>query len=365
MYFLKFRKIQYNTYFVKSSDKAAILLFSILCIAFVLHIISYGGIGNLLASRYFRETGDVNVTMMGWKALIIVTSVMLTAISFGADRSSLFQKLICIAGLFLLAISVNPFNIARNVFFGAWLPIFIIIVRGRITPFHMYASFALVITVFMPIFNFTSREGYTLAEATSVYSDNLARYISAPFSDTYGMLVACVWWFEDVGFYWGQKTLGLLLFLVPRSFWTSKATLTGLDIGDYIHSAGYTGTDNLSFFVGGDFYADFGIFGVLLGAILTYHVLRLSIYKNKISVNGWPIKNLLFMGALPILIRGPLGANVGLFFFEILFVSILIRVLPLMASDTLFVKRSLRKPPIRTARQGRSRLAPALQRQRR
>jgi hypothetical protein len=311
-------------------ERTSVIVFVVLLAGLASAIAAFGSFENFMAPRYLKNMDQIAVTGLASSAAVIVCAIFLFAAAFGSAPSSGLQKVLAVLALVVLAVAVNHQNVARNVFFAAWFPILMIVLKGRLKPLTLHLAFVVAILFLMPIMSLTSREGYTLSASYAMFVEGFQDSINSPFSDVFQMLVACVWWFENVDFSYGWKTVGLLLFFVPRAIWPDKASLTGLDIGGYLYSSGATGTPNLSFFVGGDFYADFGLLGVAIGAVLTATIVYLAVYRRRIYANGWDIKGLLFMGCLPILIRGPVGANAGLIFCELIVFAILIRVVPLV-----------------------------------
>jgi len=320
------KKRSRNSYYVWP-DNIVIFFFLLTVVAFILHLASYGSIGNLLASRYNRDLEETSPIGFIWKSLQISATLILFVSIYGSAPIKHLRPLAYV-GVALLAISINPFNIARNVLFSAWFPILFIYIKGRVRPIHLHFLFAFAVIFVMPVVNYTGREGLSVSESVDILRENFFDSLVAPISDVFDTLTVGVMWFSDNGFYYGQKTLGLLLFFVPRAIWSGKATLPGLDIGGYLYYLDFAGTANLSFFLGGDFFADFGLFGPVLGGCLTAAIVYASIYRNNVIVNGYPLKALLFAGSLPILIRGPVAANVGLLFFEIIFITLFTVFLP-------------------------------------
>ncbi|SMF51070.1 hypothetical protein SAMN02982989_2926 [Xaviernesmea oryzae] len=303
------------------SKEATKFILIIIIVSFSLHVISYGSINNLLSSRYNRDLGETSFISLIWKAVQICSTLVLFSGAMRSKSTILYKVFVGVSLIFLF-ISINPFNIARNVLFNAWFPLILVVLKGKIKPIFLHLLFFFLVIIVMPLFNYTSREGLTLYESLLILREGLSEALNRPFSDVFDMLAMAVNWFESHNFHYGDKTLGLLLFFIPRAIWTGKATLTGLDIGHYIHFMDYAGTANLSFFIGGDFYADFGLLGVLFGGVFTAYIVFLSVYRRQIYINGCSIKTLMFISALPILIRGPIGANVGLFFLEMIFLSV-------------------------------------------
>ena len=305
------------------NDAMAAALLAISVIAFALFVLSEGGFGNVLASR--SEKDATLAFSLLWLCIQMVTTFMLAALAF--DRRSLkpfalFAFAVCAA---FLLVSQNPVNTPRYYFMQTWLPIIFIAMNGKIRAayFYIFVFFALIFL--MPIFNFVGRGRIDFYEALSRL-DIDTNLLTLPFVDVFDMTAYAVKRHAEHGLYWGSKTLGLFLFFIPRAIWTSKATLAGEDLGYELYDAKIAGTWNLSFHVAGDFYADFGLLGSALGGFVMALTTYVVFFRKTYLINGNNIKLYLLLSALPILTRGPLGANVGLLFIEMFVLLALVKL---------------------------------------
>ena len=87
------------------------------------------------------------------------------------------------------------------------------------------------------------------------------------------------------------------------------------------------GTNNLSLFFAGEFYADWGFLGVAIGAFVVALVLTIFGLKRRIKVNELDLRSFIVMAGAPIIIRGPIAAVIPLVALEMLFLAILTRLL--------------------------------------
>lgn len=291
-----------------------------------------GGIGNVLADRYSKELSEDFSTSLVWSVAMAAQLVSCLLICVYArcksQQTSIAQAGVyaaAAAALSLLLIAQNPFNTARFFFLIAWLPIILVFISGRLGIKTFYLSVVLGLIVVMPMLNLTSRSGASIAEALEAVDVSSLFTVSG--LDVFDMLLYEVRYLEFSDFFWGGKTLGLLLFFVPRSIWTAKETILAGDMGVVLADLGTAGTPNLSMFVAGDFYADLGLVGVAIGATAVSFMLTFFGAKRRVLVHGMDLRAFVLMASLPILIRGSLGAVIALTFCELAGLAILTRVL--------------------------------------
>jgi oligosaccharide repeat unit polymerase len=130
---------------------------------------------------------------------------------------------------------------------------------------------------------------------------------------------------KEHGLYLGDNLLAIFLFFIPRSFWPDKPIVGGLVIGEDLYWGGVTGTPNLSYFIAGDVYMDFGMLGVLcFGCILGCFFSWLT--RLNYSVSGHNLVQYFLISSLPILLRGPVGAVIGYPLCLIVFVILINKI---------------------------------------
>ncbi len=299
--------------------------------AFAVYLVLVGGLGNMLADRYTRaETSDISPVAVSFQALQSVTCLLACAYLKRKPRKSLIASIltfvVCGLVIALLAASQNPFNAARFFLLMTWLPVCLVFCSGKIKVSTFYLGTIVGLLIFMPILNFTGRFGMSIGEAAQ--NVDISEFIfKVPYIDVFDMLVYEVRYLHSEGFYWGGKTLSILLFFVPREFWTGKETLIAKDIGAQLVEMGTAGTDNLSLFFAGEFYADLGFVGVAIGAFLVALLLSVFGSNRPVTINGLDIRSFISIAAVPIIIRGPIGAVLPLFFMDMVLLAILTPVL--------------------------------------
>ncbi|PJG55632.1 hypothetical protein CVM73_08735 [Bradyrhizobium forestalis] len=296
----------------------AILLLIVNVGAFMGFVLFSGGIGNVLASRAEKLRDEASAVAAVFLALQIVSTAVIAAIYRSENKSPLTVFAIAPA-IILLVVSQNPFNTARYFLVAAWLPVFFVFVKGRIGSIKAYAGIFASILVLMPVLSLTSRFGLGRDALSAI--DLQETFFRIPYIDVFDMLAYEIKYLEHSDYFFGQKTLGMLLFFVPRAIWTSKPTILAQDMGVELVDAKIAGTSNLSMFFAGEFYADFGMLGVVMGAALVALIILKTGIATKHLINGIEVRSFIYMAAIPILIRGPFGANAPLCCLELIFLA--------------------------------------------
>lgn len=279
------------------------------CIGF---IALSGGLGNVLASRSEKLADDISVFTAVMTALQTVSTLYMAIL---ARRSGGRFYLYLGASLSMLLICYNPYNCPRFFLISTYAPIALAVIGGRLKSSMFYAISLFFIVVVMPILSLTTRFG-SVEGASSSAGTSTSGLLNLPYIDVYDMLVAVARYTELNGYTYGLKLLGTLLFFVPRGIWAGKPTLNALDIGGELYQLGVAGTANLSMFFVGDGYRDGGLIGVVIASILFSYTLLYLVKARGIYIDGQAAYTYLAIGSLPILIRGPLGAVVPIFFMQ-------------------------------------------------
>jgi hypothetical protein len=276
---------------------------------FALYIAAVGGLANALADRLTKEEFSEPI------ATAFLSVQMVTCFLGAAYVRSHPLRLSTGAGLALmlalLLISENPFNTARFYLLIAWMPVLLIYVSGRVRLPTFYVSALFGLLVVMPILNFTGRHGESLGQALEKVE--LTKFIfKVPYIELLNLLAFAVEELRRQDYYHGAKTLSLVFFIIPRAIWPGKEVLLGVELGNRLFDAGLSGTDNLSMFFAADFYADFGMIGVAVGAFVVSLLLTVYGLNRTVLIDGLNLPGFVVMASAPILIRGPLGAVIPL-----------------------------------------------------
>ena len=281
-----------------------LLLFAAL-VGFAMTVAFSGDLGNLLAPRYDKQADQISPLVAAGQGVLIASTVMMTAALAGSRRrgaADVFALLCCLS---LLAVAFNPLNTSRFGLVGAWLPIALIAVPAIRKPVVFATITLLSIVVVMPVLSVTTRFGWDLDRVLN--SRERGSLVEIPYIDTFDTLLHGVYFAHHFGMQFGAKILSILLCFVPRGWWADKPSVSGLDIGNQLFVQGLVGTPNLSMPIIGDFYMDFGLCGVVFGAVAVALAFR-ALLRVQPSVAGYPVYGYLLIGALPIVVRGAVGA---------------------------------------------------------
>lgn len=289
---------------VEVAPAPGLLLFAALA-GFAVTVALSGDLGNLLAPRYDKQADQISPLAAAGQGALIASAAMMAAAFSGRRRHSagdLFGVLCCLS---LLAIAFNPLNTSRFGLIGAWLPIALVVVPAIRKPVAFAAITLFSIIVVMPVLSVTTRFGWDLDRVLN--SGERGSLAEVPYIDTFDALLHGVYYAHQFGMQFGAKILSIIVCFVPRGWWAEKPQVSGLDIGNQLYVQGLVGTPNLSMPIVGDFYMDFGLIGVVFGAVAVGLAFR-ALVRVQPVVGGLPVYSYLLIAALPIVVRGAVGA---------------------------------------------------------
>lgn len=101
--------------------------------------------------------------------------------------------------------------------------------------------------------------------------------------DTYTMFMNIIKFVDINGYEYGRQLLGALFYFVPRSFWSDKPIGTGAYVAEYFNFS-FT---NASAPLIGEFYINFGLFGIIFMGFLLGKTIRYidKMYWDNININ--------------------------------------------------------------------------------
>lgn len=300
-----------------------IIIFFAVITSFVLYVIFSGGINNVLAPRRDKVADEISFISVIFMAIMATGAMLLTS---KAPSLNSIEKILLFVCFILLFIAVNPFNSPRFFNLAIWTPIAMIAAGSSFTAFRAYTLVLFGLFVIMPITSIVSRGGikeFNGITENQYYFSDLFRIKDIDVFDT---LVHAAYFMQDHAYSAGQNILSIVLFFIPRSFWSTKPVGGGAIIGDDLFRNAWAGTDSLSFFIGGELYMDFGFIGVIIGSLIIGTLWIAVISSTKFIVNDHNIMACIATGSIPILIRGSLSAVVGIF-FSLFCAALLYRIL--------------------------------------
>lgn len=283
--------------------------------SFALFAASEGGLERLMSPRLEQDPSQAFIASMLFLGMQSITACLVAA-SFTMSRHKLASAVPLLLTLVLLAVARNPFNAPRFVLLAVWGPVVLALAGGRVSAAGFYLVCLLALTIVFPILNITTRSGLDGLQDLSGMSV-IGNFFDIPSVDVFDTAVHAVRFMAGQDWMWGEKLAAVVLFFVPRAIWPGKPVVGGLDIGNQLFDAGMYGTPNLSFFLGCDFYMDFGFVGVAIGGALSAVLFGLAVRSGAGIFFRLSIPDFLIVSSLPILLRGPVGAVLPLFVCQI------------------------------------------------
>ncbi|WP_165225721.1 hypothetical protein [Affinirhizobium pseudoryzae] len=302
-----------------------ILLAAAIFVSFAAYVVFAGGFGNVLAARSQRDRESVSILrLVALASLLVSTFFSITIMLRGRQNGrspGLFGIAVVAGSLALLAVAQNPYNTPRYFLIQSWLPVILLFLRGRLKALPFYVACLFGMLVVLPILSVTSRLGTGIFQAIQNI-DPAEDFFRLPYVDVFDILVYEIRYVTDIGYSYGNRMLGAIFFFVPRAIWPGKSELIALQMGEELKLMDVAGTENLSLFFGGEFYADFGLVGVaVFGFLFSWAYLRF-LHNRNVTVNGLAVREFIIIAAIPIVVRGPIGANAPLIFLTLIFFSL-------------------------------------------
>lgn len=300
---------------INNKGPGLILLLFVSVASFIIYIFGNGGLQKVLSPRLGFREADL---FLAGPLFVGMLSVSVVCMMIIFKRKAKFYSAVSLTlGMVMLFITKNPFNAARFELVGVWLPVLLAYVGGRLRVVTFYVGSLLGMLVLFPILNLTTRFGLDSIGRIGEISFQKT-YFNLPFIDVFDTLVHCARFMRDSSLFFGEKTVAILLFFVPRAWWPDKPIVGGLDVGYDLYWANQQGgTFNLSFFIGGDFYMDFGLIGVLIGFCGIALILEWCCRASVGRVFNYPVLGSILLASLPIILRGPVGAILALFVCQV------------------------------------------------
>lgn len=303
-------------------------LFFIFLLATAGYILMAGGISNILSSRFDKDASSVTQGAIVFYSTLVASSILIFSSYINKKVFSNIDLILIITIILIEIILCNPFNAPRFVLIGTWLPVFFILFKG--VPDHklIYIAAYFSIIILLPILSISSRFGLSGILLYPI-DDVLSDAIRIPYADLFDTMTYLVRYTENNGFTLGKNTLGMILFFVPRTLWPDKPDVIGIKIGEELVYLANSGTENLSLFPGAEMYMDFWYFGpIIAGIVLAYFVYMLGLFNKHHSTDDFQRAiQLMFLSAIPILIRGPAAAVLPFFFFGFFYLTLVRKII--------------------------------------
>lgn len=276
-------------------------------------ILLSGSIENLQAPRYDKEYDAYTIFVTIVDAFLCINAIFAIMREDANKVGKVLTALFCVLCLLWVA---NPFNTARFVLLGVWIPVILCVFPRFTNPGVFYILVPLALLVVLPVLSITTRQGVAEINAETVYGYGTSIFVIS-FFDLFECSVEALRHISRFGYQGGNLLLFTVFTFVPRTIWPEKPINSGLLIGQMNVREGLH-NENLAvpWFIDG--YMDFGIVGSLAYGVLLACAFAFVRSKVKVNVGGVDLVFLVFIANVAILIRGTLGVVMYLYVFQLL-----------------------------------------------
>lgn len=259
-----------------------ILCTLILCIATL--FISYGFVQEELNRASWQESNFSIMSLLFYKKVLFLVpfgGILLCVQYFKKENKKVINTATIIAILFLFLVLLfwfkNPLTEKRNALGPIYIClIFLVIPRMLNTNvktlfflfFTMIIGFPLTAIIThsnAPLNVILKNPGVLLEQMKGGGVSNTFNTLNY---DAFANIMASVDYVSVYGHSYGHQLLNALLFFVPRSIWEGKPNSTGIVVGEHLIDNYGFHYSNLSNPLVSEGYINFGVFGVILGAIV-------------------------------------------------------------------------------------------------
>ena len=227
--------------------------------------------------------GSTSVFLM-WKKVLFLVPFAGIALCFqyfnknGKKASNLLLVLALVSFLIIILFWFkNPFTEKRNALGPIYISLLFLFYPNLLNKniktlfllfFAMVIAFPLsaIVTHTDATFNEVVNDPSVLVE--TMKAGGITNAFNTLNYDAYINALATLQYVAENGLAWGHQLLSALLFFVPRSLWNDKPISTGELIGDYLIEDYGFNFNNLSNPLISETYINFGIVGIILGAIV-------------------------------------------------------------------------------------------------
>ncbi|TNE30259.1 MAG: hypothetical protein EP350_08745 [Alphaproteobacteria bacterium] len=216
-----------------------------------------------VVDRLGPNTAGVYITLPRITAFLSLTCAVLYGMR-GKSKSA-FAILVAI-NLPVFLILNFPLALPRFYIFGYlvfWFFLFADL-RNRVIKNAVAGGFIFGACFVMPVFDAINRRGKTVDDLA--IADALRNYVRGGDFDGFQSFINATIYVEGTGINLGQQLISAIFFFVPRAFWEGKSEHTGVITAQ---AAGYRDLNfNVSAPLPAELYVDFGLVGLIGGAIL-------------------------------------------------------------------------------------------------
>lgn len=357
---LKTKQQQSSSIYKFNSEKySAIIIFFILFFCFLLAVSSYNFVIEDLARPSWMEYKENVSKLLIWKKVLFMIPFggILLCYDYLKKKSLknvntnsivVFSSLIFF--ILLLFWFKNPFTEKRNAL-GPIYICFLLLFLPKIFSNNV-KSLSFLFFIMIVLFPLSSILTHTDATFSEVINNpmiliNEAKYggIAKTFNtlhyDAFANINATINFVSKNGFSLGVQLLSVFLFFVPRSVWLNKPISTGQLVGEHLIDNYNFNFSNLSNPLVSEGYINFGIFGVIIFAVLLAFVLVKMLSWFKSSNLSKKIMAFYFAIHLLFLLRGDLTNGYSYYIGTLIGVVFIPKIISIFIREIFKINRNV------------------------
>lgn len=275
---------------VHSRKFTPLVIVTLTILTFIVFVTSLGFVYDELSRPAWQRSGSSVGAFLMWKKMLFLIPFAGIILCFQYFRSSSKRQvvnLVTICGTFLifgllLLWFKNPLVEKRNALGPLYICILFLFIP-KLFNTNIKTLFFLFFTMIVAfplsaILTHSESSFKEIVENPSVLLDHMkGGGIASAFNtlnyDAFSNIMATMDYVQYNGFSLGNQLLSAYLFFVPRGFWEEKPISTGQLVGEHLIDTYDFTYSNLSNPLVSEGYINFGIFGVILGAVMLSFVL--------------------------------------------------------------------------------------------
>ena len=266
--------------------KLVMNIFFIATVICSIYLIAKTGFSNLFS----RSTNKLQIESSSMALIISHTFNSVSVIYVGMNllfaikNKYIYNRVHFLIGCILMLLVNFPTSSARYWMASVYIGLFIIIVKRIKNPYVFKILIFIGILVVFPALNTFRYHTFQDVVANGVEIPRPYEAFLEGHFDTYSMLVRSIIYTDYYGLTWGNQLLGNLLFFIPRKIWPAKPIGSGAMIG---RTWGWPFT-NVSCPYIGEGYINFGLFGVVLFAVILALICKSAdtAYQKQVLANN-------------------------------------------------------------------------------
>ena len=295
-------------------------ILSVFIFSLIIFIISYDFTINEIATPNWKENNVSVMVLLLWKKVLFLVpfgGILLCYQYFNKVNKKQANYFI-VSVLFLLFLILllwfkNPLTEKRNALGPVYICLLFLFVPRLINTNIKMLSFLFFAMVI--VFPLTAIFTHTDATYIEIYNNpfilitemkegGIFEIFNTLHYDAFSNIMVSIDYVYKYGYSLGYQLLSAFLFFIPRSIWSTKPNSSGKLIGEHLIDKYDFNFSNLSNPLVSEGYINFGIFGVIFGAILLAYVIVVMMGWLKSNNNLKKIMSLYFAIHLIFLLRG-------------------------------------------------------------